>query len=312
MDAATPTARALLTLELIQTSPGISAGRLASELGVSDRAARRYVAMLRDAGVAIDATTGPYGGYRMGRGLRLPPLTFSTDEAIALVMAALDGHHDTADPHDPVSTALTKIMRGLPEAVAAKADAIRRSAAPAPDRAAARPDPAITAALIEATEHRRPIRLAYRPESGSATTIDVEPWAVVVRHARWYLLCRSVAANAMRAYRVDRVADVELLNGTFVPPPDLDAVKALEHHLASGWDYTAEIVIGAPLDELERLPRILGRLERIDDSTTLLRGSTSSPRWYVEQLASVRAPFQILGCAEIRAAAAELAQRLLA
>jgi predicted DNA-binding transcriptional regulator YafY len=312
VDPATPTARALLTLELIQTSPGITADRLAAELGVSDRAARRYVAMLRVAGVSIDATTGPYGGYRIGRGLRLPPLTFSTDEAIALVMAALDGHHETAGPGNPVSSALAKIMRALPEGVAAKADAVRRSAAPAPDRAAARPDPTITTALIEAAELRRPARLDYRPESGSATSVDVEPWAVVVRHARWYLLCRSVRADAVRAYRIDRVAGVELLPGSYVPPPDLNAVRALEEHLASGWDYTAEIVIEAPLDQLKRVPRTLGRLERIDDSTTRLSGSTSSPRWYVEQLASIPAPFRIVGAAEIRAAAAELAQRLLA
>jgi predicted DNA-binding transcriptional regulator YafY len=312
VDPATPTARALLTLELIQTSSGITADRLAAELGVSDRAARRYVAMLRDAGVGIDATTGPYGGYRIGRGLRLPPLTFTKDEAIALVMAALDGHHETGDPGDPVSSALAKIMRALPEAVAAEADAVRRSTAPAPDRAAARPDPAIVAALVEATELRRPARLAYRPESGAATSIDVEPWAVVVRHARWYLLCRSVRSDAVRAYRADRVTDVELLRGSYVPPADLDPVRVLEEHLASGWDYSAEVVIDAPLNQLDRVPRALGRLERIDDSTTRLSGTTSSPRWYVSQLATIPAPFRIVGSAEVRAAAAELAQRLLA
>ena len=66
MNAASPTARALLALELIQTSPGINADRLATELGVTDRAARRYVAMLREAGVRIDASTGPYGGIGSG------------------------------------------------------------------------------------------------------------------------------------------------------------------------------------------------------------------------------------------------------
>jgi predicted DNA-binding transcriptional regulator YafY len=309
---ASPTARALVALELIQATPGVTADRLALELGVTERAARRYVAILREAGIRIDATTGPYGGYCIGRGLRLPPLTFSADEAIALVMAALDGHHDVADPNDAASTALAKIMRGLPEAVAAKAEAMRRSAAPAPDRAAARPDPTIATSLVEAVELRRPTRIAYRSEAGASTTIDVEPWAVVVRHGRWYLLCRSVRSDATRAYRVDRVTGVELLRGSFVPPAGLDAVRALEEHLASGWDYDTEIVIDAPLDELDRVPRALGRLERIDDSTTLLRGTTSSPRWYVEQLAGMRARFRIVGCDEIRAAAAELAQRLLA
>jgi predicted DNA-binding transcriptional regulator YafY len=42
-----PTARALLALELVQGSPGITADRLADKLGVSERAARRYVGILR-------------------------------------------------------------------------------------------------------------------------------------------------------------------------------------------------------------------------------------------------------------------------
>ena len=85
-----PTARALLTLELIQASPGITAERLAGSLAVSERAARRYIAILREAGIPIDSVRGPYGGFRVGRGLRLAPLTFSASEALGLVMAVLE------------------------------------------------------------------------------------------------------------------------------------------------------------------------------------------------------------------------------
>src|ERR1700748_1152283 len=97
-----PVARALLALELIQAIPGISAERLASKLGVTERAARRYVGILREADIPVESTRGPYGGYRLGRGLRLPPLMFSATEALGLVMAVLDGHHDASDPTDPV------------------------------------------------------------------------------------------------------------------------------------------------------------------------------------------------------------------
>src|SRR3954463_5703469 len=92
-----PTARALLALELIQGNPGITADRLADKLGVSARAARRhagmpragappppprrYVGRCRESGLPVEAVRGPYGGYRLGRGLRLPPLMFSAAEA---------------------------------------------------------------------------------------------------------------------------------------------------------------------------------------------------------------------------------------
>src|SRR4249920_234231 len=242
-----PTARALLALEVVQGSPGITADRLADKLGVSERAARRYVGILREAGIPIESARGPYGGYRLGRGLRLPPLMFSAAEALGLVMAVLDGHHDASDPTDPVGSALGKIMRALPEPVAAQAETVRRAAAPAPDRAAARPDPGTTATLVQACSDRRALRLGYRSEAGSEWLVDVDPWAVVVRHGRWYLLCRSHAKDAVRAYRIDRVRAVQELPGTFDPPPELDPVAALEQHLAVGWEYEVEVVIDAPV-----------------------------------------------------------------
>lgn len=310
---ASPTTRALLALELVQGSPGITADRLAGKLGVSDRAARRYIGILREAGIPIESARGPYGGYRIGRGLRLPPLMFSATEALGLVMAVLDGHHDASDPTGPVGSALGKIVRALPEPVAAQAEAVRRSAAPAPDRAAARPDPGTTAALVQACSNRRRARIDYRTEAGSEWLIEVDPWAVVVRHGRWYLLCRSRTADARRAYRIDRVRGVEVLDDTFSPPADLDPVATLEEHLAVGWEYDVDAVIDAPAETVARcVPRALGRLEPLDAGTTRLVGSTSNPVWYAQQLAAIPAPYRIIRCPELQEAARALGRRLLA
>jgi predicted DNA-binding transcriptional regulator YafY len=308
-----PTARALLALELVQAGPGITADRLADKLGVSARAARRYVGILREAGIPIESVRGPHGGYRVGRGLRLPPLMFSSAEALGLVMAVLDGHHDASDPSDPVGSALGKIVRALPERVAAQAEAVRRTTAPAPDRAAARPDPATAAALVQACSDHLRVRLGYRSEAGSQWEAEVDPWAVVVRHGRWYLLCRSRAADAMRAYRIDRVRTVEVLAETFGSPADLDPVAMLEEHLAVGWEYAAEVVIDAPLEAVARcVPPPLGRLEPLDAQTCRLVGSTSNPMWYAERLAAIPAPYRIVEGPEVRWAARVLGQRLVA
>jgi len=307
-----PTARALLALELIQGSPGISAALVADKLGVSERAARRYVGILREAGIPIESVRGPYGGYRVGRGLRLPPLMFSSTEALGLVMAVLDGHHDAGDPTGLVGGAIGKIVRALPEPVAAQAEAVRRTAAAAPDRSAARPDPGTTTTLVQACSDRRQVRIDYRSEAGSEWSAEVDPWAVVVRHGRWYLLCRTHRRGAVRAYRVDRVGAVEVLDEAFSPPADLDPVELLESHLAVGWEYDVEVVIHAALEEVARcVRRALGVLEPVDSSTTRLTGSTSNPAWYAEQLATIPAAYQIVGSPELRAAARLLGQRLL-
>ncbi|WP_051266876.1 helix-turn-helix transcriptional regulator [Nakamurella lactea] len=308
-----PTARALLTLELIQNRPGITADAIADRLGVTARAARRYVAILREADIPIHSVTGPAGGYRPGRGLRPPPLMFGPAEALGLVMAVLDGHHDAGDPDDPVGRALGKLLHALPEAVAAQAESVRLATAPAPDRSAVRPDPDITATLVRARSDHRLVRVDYRSESGKEWEFEAEPWAVVVRHGRWYLLCRSLTADAVRAYRVDRVRSAEALDRTFTPPAGLDPVATLEEHLGSGWEYQAEVEIDAPLERCGRLlPRTLGQLSAVDENTTRLVGSTSDPYWYAEQLTVLPVSYRIRGGNEIRHCARTVAQRMLA
>lgn len=308
-----PTARALLALELVQGSPGITADRIADKLGVSERAARRYIGILREAGIPIESIRGPHGGYRVGRGLRPPPLMFSSAEALGLVMAVLDGHHEASDAADPVGAALGKIVRALPQPVATQIEAVRRTTAPAPDRAAARPDPETTTTLVQACSNRRPVRLEYRSEAGSEWVMEVDPWAAVVRHGRWYLLCRTHKTDARRAYRIDRVRRVEVLDGSFTPPADLDPIATLEEHLAVGWEYEVEIVIDAPPDAVAWcLPRTLGRLEPLDGDRCRLVGSTSNPWWYAERLAPIPAPYRIVKCPELRETTRVLAQRMLA
>jgi len=182
-----PTARALLALEVIQNSPGITAHRLGDRLGVTERAARRYVAILREANLPIKSVSGPYGGYRVGRGLRLPPLMFTAAEAMGLVMAVLEGHRNAANPTDLVGSALAKIVRVLPERVAGPVRAVREVSAPHPAHEIWA-SPELMTQLIESCTAARRLRLVYRMGKATDRVMEVDPWAVVLRHSRWYLL----------------------------------------------------------------------------------------------------------------------------
>ena len=308
-----PTSRALLALEALQDSPGITAERLGRRLGVTSRAARRYVEILREADIPVESVRGPEGGYRLGRGVRPPPLRFGADEALGLVMAALDGQHDAADDEGPVGRALGKLLGALPRSVAAQAQAVRRTAAPVPHRDPSRPDPATTVALVEACAGHRRVRMGYRTQAGNDRLLEAEPWAVVVRYGRWYLLCRSITADAVRTYRIDRVGSVETLAETFEPPADLDPVATLEEHLGVGWQYDVRVVVEAPLAQVAAaIPRTMGRLEAVDAATTRLVGSTRNVTGYAEQLAMLPAPFRLEEGEEVRAALAALGDRLSA
>lgn len=292
-------------------SPGISATALGERLHVSERAARRYVATLREAGIEVEATRGPYGGFRTRRGHRVAPLRFDAQEALSLVMAVLDGHRDVSGPTngEPVASALTKILGALSPPIARQAEIMRRTATPAPDSAAARPDANTAALLVQACADQRVVQIGYRSGgAGPGREMVVQPWAVVIRHGRWYLLGHSFPCEATRTYRIDRVHSARVLDETFEPPPNLDAVAVLEAHMATGWEYPTEVIIDAPVEELT--VRTLGSLERINETTTRLTGSTSNPWWYAEQLLSLHVPYRIIGGPELRATTLATAQRM--
>ena len=315
--APSPTARVLLTLEAIQNAPGITASRLGERLGVTERAARRYVAILREAGLPIESVSGHYGGYQVGHGLRLPPLTFTAAEAAGLVMAVLEGHPPAADPADLVGAALAKIVRVLPARVATLVRSIR-DGTELPERAHAdtRVSPELTGALIESCAAGRRLRLAYHlgwRGGGTDAAMEVDPWAVVLRHSRWYLLCWSHTRSARRVLRVDRIAAAQPLLDTFSPPAGLDALGTLEEHLSQGWAYPVDVLIDASMRDVAGwLPRSLGTLTPTDDGRTRLSGSTADPGWYAGRLAILPFGFRVAGSAELCRAMADLGHRLIA
>ncbi len=315
VDETTPTARALLLLEMVQNSPGIRGEQLADRLGMTDRAVRRYVGNLRDAGIPVESTRGKYGGYRIGRGMRLAPLMFTAPEALELVMAVLEGRQTS--PTDPVSQAVAKIIRILPQPLAEPVEAVVRMSGRTPDGHSSAPDPQVTAALAQATGARRRLRLGYLRGQGRDPArrieMDVDPWAIVVRYGKWYLLGWSHTAGARRILRIDRVTAVEELEEAFQPPDDLDPVAAIEEHLAEGWRHKIEVVVDAPVERVKWwIPRKQGLCEAIDDHTTRIRSSTDELDWYAERLAAIQAPFRVVSPPELRDEVAKVGRRMLA
>jgi predicted DNA-binding transcriptional regulator YafY len=184
-----------------------------------------------------------------------------------------------------------------------------------PDRGAVRPGTDTTSALVAAVGAQRRVSIGYRSEPGRQWTEDIDPWAVIVRHGRWYLLCHSHRAGAVRAYRIDRIQSVADAGEQFRPPAGLDYVELLEQHLGSGWAHEARVVFDAPPEQAARFVRPpMGRLSSLDDGArSLLTGTTSNPAMYAgEWLAAIPIPFRVLGGPELRAAVAAVAARLTA
>ena len=298
---------------MLQIRPGTTANQVAERLGVSTRAVRRYVEILREAGVPVESSRGRYGGYQLGRGTRLPPVVFTEDEALGLVMAVLEGHPAANDANELVGSGLDKLIRALPENIGRQAAALREYAAAAPDHRSAHPDPAITSALIVAVASQRRVQLEYRSEAGNEWNEEADPWAVVVRHGRWYLLCHSHRAGSLRSYRLDRVRAVVQSSQSFTPPEGLVPLAALEDNLGEGWSFPTRVVFEGSRSEVSPWIRPpMGRLHA-HPSGCVLVGSTDNPTMYAQEwLATIPFAFRVEDGDELRAAVAALASRCAA
>src|SRR4030042_535054 len=79
------TATRLITLiMLLQRQPNQKASTLAEKLGVSVRSIHRYIDMLDEMGIPIYSERGPYGGFSLVRGYKMPPLVLTPEEAVAV------------------------------------------------------------------------------------------------------------------------------------------------------------------------------------------------------------------------------------
>lgn len=119
---------------MLQSGPGATAAELAGRLSVDERTVRRYATYLCELGIAVRARRGRNGGFQITPGYRLPPLIFTNDEAVVLVLGLLaagraavaDGERYDLDAEVERSrlSALVKIRRVLPRTLIPRVDAL--------------------------------------------------------------------------------------------------------------------------------------------------------------------------------------------
>src|SRR5512140_136331 len=78
--------RLITLIFLLQNQTNQKASELAEKLGVSLRTIHRYFEMLDEMGIPVYSERGPYGGFSLVRGYKMPPLVFTLEEAVAVVL----------------------------------------------------------------------------------------------------------------------------------------------------------------------------------------------------------------------------------
>lgn len=210
-------------VQLLRKSRATTAARLATELEVSERTIYRDVQDLVLSGVPIQGEAGV--GYALPAHFELPPLMFDQAEIEALVLGArmVQGWADAALAR-AARSALSKIEQALPETLAARLEASKLFV---PDFHVEKAQLEAMRAVRQGLDESRVLRLDYADEQGSRTARCARPLGLFYWGRSWTLTAWCELRADFRNFRLDRLANVEVLARTFAA----EAGKSLDDFL---------------------------------------------------------------------------------
>ncbi|MFG1959224.1 helix-turn-helix transcriptional regulator [Nonomuraea sp. NPDC049028] len=331
-----PTGRVLTLLELLQSGGTRTMAELADRLGVDGRTVRRYVDQLIDLGIPIEAVRGRYGGYRLGRGYRLPPLMLNDDEALAVLLGLIAGRRTglATAAGTASETAAAKIRRVLPERLTRGLDTVLESLAfTKPSGEPVTPDAETLLTIADAVRHHRPVSIRYTDRDGRRSDRTLHPYGIVNHSGRWYVTGADPSIGENRTFRLDRVTDARTLPGSFEVPAGPDpAQRVLSGFATASYRYEVTLRIHGTVEQIRaRLPASLASVAEIAATTGQAVVAETSPTagqdpaaerwlrvelraerldWLPALLAALDRPFVIERPGELRDLVVALADRL--
>jgi predicted DNA-binding transcriptional regulator YafY len=231
------TATRLITLIfLLQNQPNQKASELAGKLGVSLRTVHRYFEMLDEMGIPIYAERGPYGGFSLVRGYKMPPLVFTLEEAVALVLGTGMVEELWGQLYrESARGALAKLENLLPEEQIREVAWARRSlVTTGMNRANLDALAPTLEKLRRAVRERRRVTIYYRSNTNPhPESRDLDPYVLVHRWGWWYTIGYCHLRHEMRTFRVDRIESSNLTDQVFQTDPNFNVQKYLEQEMKS-------------------------------------------------------------------------------
>ena len=309
-----PTTRLLTVLEMLQARPQLSATELARRLAVDGRTVRRYVMMLQDMGIPVEAVHGRYGGYRLRPGYKLPPLMFTEEEALAVTLGLMAARWLGLSATAPATEgALAKVERVLPLPVAKRIRALQATIGftqSSPHSTPASSDLLLT--LSAAAQQRQRIWLRYQARERPESERELDPYGLVFHYGRWYLVGLDHRSHEIRVFRVDRVLEVKPRDEGFQRPPDFDPVERLARALANiPWGFEIEVLLETTLsDARSRVPTHVANLEETSCGV-ILRTQGDDLRAVAQSLVSIGCNFVVLCPLELRQEVGRLGAELV-
>ncbi|GMK39754.1 transcriptional regulator [Paenibacillus sp. CCS19] len=216
-----------IVLEL-QGRKVVRAEDLAARFETSVRTIYRDIQALSEAGVPITGTTG--AGYSLMEGYFLPPIRFTIEEAVTLLIGTdfIEQRFDD-DYRDRAKFARRKIEVILSDSVRSEASRIRKSLRLlAPGKRAAESNERenldkIRRALLDGRKIRFHYSKRIADSAGSRhSDRTVAPYGLVLVEGSWMLVARCDLRQDIRHFRLSRMAELIELDERFELPAHFD------------------------------------------------------------------------------------------
>ncbi|MGW3206626.1 helix-turn-helix transcriptional regulator [Streptomyces sp. NPDC001135] len=306
-------ARLLRLLSLLSSRPSWTCAELAERMEVTDRTVRRDVARLRDLGYSVDSEAGPWGGYRLRAGSRVPPLILDDEEALAVAVGLREAALADALGGDQAAlSALLKLRQVLPRRIADRLGDLDDAFVRLPGADGPRIRPGLLLELAVACRRGERARLSYTDGEGRSTVRDVDPYRLVHTGRRWYLVARDVSRGQWRTFRADRVDRLQPTGH----PADLtdspDPARLVSRNIANGpYPVSATVRLPLPLDRALRLvPPTVGTHRPDGPDATLVDIGGPDPDGLARYLLGLGTPLRVLAPDAVRQALARRALEL--
>jgi predicted DNA-binding transcriptional regulator YafY len=307
-----PTTRVLTLLEMLQAREVTGGAELARALEVDRRTLRRYIVMLEELGIPIVTTQGRYGGYQVVPGFKLPPMIFSDEEALALAVGLMAARGlGLAQSMPALATARAKLERVFPAKLKSRLRAVDESVALEFTRPSAVIDQQVLGLLCVATQERHRVRMAYQSQKDEQTEREFDPYGLVYRAGRWYIVGWCHLRRGLRSFRLDRVVSASSSAATFERPAGFDALAYLRQSIATiPRAHSVEVLLETDLVSAQKcLVPYVGVLECVDDGV-LLRAQADNLDWIARELARLPFDFRVRAPAALRAEIVKIGKRL--
>jgi predicted DNA-binding transcriptional regulator YafY len=308
-----PTTRLLTVLELLQSYKQMSGPDIARRLEVDLRTVRRYIVMLQDMGIPVEAERGPYGAYQLQRGYKLPPLMFTDAEAVALTLGLLT-IREFRFPVDVVAVegALAKTERVMPEKLFNQArglqEAIVFNVSPPPTVLHNNSLPILSSAVHQ----RQQVWLRYQSWSGDESEREFDPYGIVFNEGFWYAAGYCHLRQDLRTFRMDRIVALEPRERSFERPEKFDILAHVLDSIALMPGMTQiEVVLETSLEIAQQvIGPVMGTLE-LSEKGVIFRRAASQLEWVAHILLNLDFPVHIVQNDELRQMIRQMGTRAL-